>query len=178
MFNARMYLDFDDCINAKEPDHEDIQKFEISIQGSLYLAETNYITFSPTVVNRLESFRTKYNVEVVWSTTWNESNHVLKLTDKLGGLEGGRVLPAKLHVEQVPPKIWTAWKAEAIIADQEANPLPYIWVDDKATSLWGEDVLAAVPAESLHVEPNHVTGLTLADLDRMEKFLQNIAVRV
>ena len=173
-FLASLYLDFDGVVNAPHPQHKMVKKFSIEIEGSQHLAPVNYITYSPIVVERLESFRKTYNVELVWGTTWNHSNHVLKLASDLKGLDNGRVLPAVLHTAQVGRREWTQWKADAIIVDQLKNPRPFIWVDDNAHQFHGTAVESQVSAPSLFVTPNSTFGLTLNDLDKMETFLQHI----
>jgi len=171
MFNSALYFDFDGVVNATEPLHELVQEFHIPIDGSQHLAPVNHITYAPFVVETMERFRAEHGLELVWSTTWNEFNHVLKLAAYLGGLDGGRVLPAALNVEATNKAEWTAWKAEAIIADQAADPKPFVWVDDNAHQFWGDKVRELTSAPSLFITPNSHTGLTVEDLNAIDEFL-------
>lgn len=173
-FKARLYLDFDGVLNAKRPEHSDVAQFQIPIEGSANLAPVNHITYSPTVIRALERFRNVYGLELVWLTTWNEMNHVLKLAPYLNGLDNGRVLPANLHTRQVGKKDWTQWKGEAILADQSSSSLPFVWIDDNAHIHWGDFVAEQVSSESLFITPVSLTGLTQDNLDEIESFLRKV----
>ena len=170
-FTSRLYLDFDGVLNAKDPQHALIKVFSIPIEGSRNLAPVNHITFSPTVVEVIDYFRTFYNVELVWLSTWNDRNDVLKLSSFLKGVEGGRVIEANLNQSAKNKKEWTQWKADAIIADQKTDPKRFIWVDDNAHRFHGDTVvLEASHVESLLVTPESLWGLTIDDLNTMEAF--------
>ena len=173
-FKARLYLDFDGVLNAKQPQHDDVAEFHIPIEGSANLAPVNHIVYSPHVVRELERFREQYGLELVWLTTWNESDHVLKLSPYLGGLADGRVLPAKLHTAQVGKREWTAWKGAAIVADQDASPSPFVWIDDNAHQFHGEFVQNQVNVDTIFITPNSSWGLTTENLNAIESFLQGV----
>lgn len=167
-----MYLDFDGVFNAKEPLHDEVSQFTITVEGSVNFKADNHITFAPQVVNIIESFRESHNTDLTWLTSWNEKERVLHLSHHLGGLHGGRVLPASLHTEQVGRKEWTAWKAHALVEDQKVNPKPFIWVDDHAHEHWGEFVKDETVAPSLLITPTSLHGLTLEELVLMDEFLR------
>lgn len=173
MFKARLYFDFDGVVHAKNPAHKIVKSFRIPIEGSDHLAALSHVVYSPTVVHMIERFRETYDVELVWSTTWNEDNHVLKLAAYLEGLDNGRVLPAKLNKQARDKSEWTAWKADAIIADQKEKPTPFIWVDDNAHAYHADRVKSNTTAPSLFITPNSLTGLTIDDLDQIETFLKD-----
>ena len=176
MFTTTLYLDFDGVVNAKHPTHELIAKFTIAIKDSLNLAPLNYITFSPTVVETIDRLREQYNVELVWLTTWNEKDDVLKLSKPLGGLHGGRVLLANLNQKSINKSEWTHWKAEAIIADQLTSPRPFVWIDDNAHQFHGEIVSAETQkVSSLMLTPVSRTGLTVENLTHVEDFLKRVS---
>lgn len=171
MFATTLYLDFDGVFNAKQPKHDRIEQFIISVENSINFLPQNLIIFSPTVVEWVENHRTQYNAELVWLTSWNENNTVLRLSDYLGGLDNGRVLPANLHTEQVSRKEWTQWKAEAILKDQQANQRPFVWVDDNAHAHWGDHVKNNTVAPSLFLTPQSAHGLQVEELKQMDDFL-------
>lgn len=173
MFNSTLYLDFDGVFNATEPQHDVVEKFIIKVKGSSNFRTENHITFSPTVVGLIEQLRQQYKAELVWLTTWNENNTVLRLAEHLGGLDHGRVLPANLHTRQVGKKDWTQWKAEAILADQQENPRPFVWVDDNAHTYWDNYVKGHTQQVSLFVSPRSRHGLTLENVLNMGVFLGN-----
>lgn len=170
-YSKTIYLDFDGVIEASHPAHEVVGSFTIEIEPNSNFRAVNTITYSPFVVATLDRFREQYNVEIVWNTSWNESENVLKLTPYMNGLHDGRVMPVTLLTEKVDKKTWTQWKAEAILADQKENPRDFVWCDDNAITHWGEHILENVPARSLFISPESKTGLTIADLEKIEEFL-------
>jgi hypothetical protein len=174
MFKARMYLDFNGVINAVSPEHPDIDSFGFPIENSPYFAANNHITYSPTVIRRIDEFRHTHGIELVWLSTLNVDNHVLKLSKLLSGLDGGRVVPASLHTDNVGPKLWTEWKYNAILADQKESRMPFIWVDDKAAEYWGEEVLAGVDVESLFITTDARIGLSITDFKHIDEFMKSL----
>lgn len=169
---AKIFLDFDGVVNAKQPLFDDVETFMIPIEGSHLLAAETVITFSPTVVQRLDDFRSKYDVELVWLTTWNESEHILKVSTHLNGLHGGRVLhPPVLPEGKVSRKEWTNWKFEAVKADHSVNPVPFVWVDDHAIEHYGIEVAQTVPVDKFYITPVSLHGLTEYNLEDIELFL-------
>lgn len=173
MFNSRLYLDFDGVLNAKEPQHELISNFDIASNNNKLFAKINNMTFSPTVIERLDHFRENYAVELVWLSSWNDRKDVLKLPAFLEGLHGGRVLEANLNHEAKDRHEWTQWKADAIIYDQKIDPKRFIWVDDNAHRFHGDAVAMETTAVSnLFVTPESLWGLTTENLDAMEDFFR------
>jgi hypothetical protein len=167
----RLYLDFDGVLNADDPQHSEVRKFTMLTEGSINFQAESPIVFSPNVVEYLDKLRDQYDMELVWLTTWNENNLVLGFAEHLKGLDHGRVIPANLHTAQVGKREWTQWKAEAILADQAADPTPFVWVDDNAHEHWGDEVNAGTTVPSLHITPNSTWGLTRENLEEMEAFL-------
>jgi hypothetical protein len=176
MFAARLYLDFDGVLNAKKPQFNDVEQFDLNTNGlrTKVLKKTT-VTFSPTVVNTLESFRELYNVELVWLSTWNENLDVLRLPKPLRGLTGGRVLPSLLNLYADTDRQWTQWKADALLADQKNDELPFVWVDDQAIKFHGKTVAAStVGTPSLMVAPREYWGLHRAQLDSLDSFFSSL----
>jgi hypothetical protein len=179
MFAARMYLDFDGVVHAKNPHHyNDARTFTIAIEGSRYLSPISTVTFSPTLVQQLDRLLHEYNVELVWATTWNDRNDVLRLSEFLGGLHNGRVLTANLNTEATNKGEWTQWKADAILEDQKMDSKPFVWLDDSAHSWHSETVLAATSeTPSLILTPVSEFGISILDLEAIEEFLQEITTK-
>lgn len=172
MFKAKLYLDFDGVINAVNPQHDLITNFDIASTNDKIFAKINNMTYSPTVVEALDNFRDFYDVELVWLSSWNDQQDVLKLPPFLNGLHGGRVLEANLNYEATNKHEWTQWKADAIIADQKMNPLPFVWIDDNAHNFHMETVkLATHGTHKSFVQPISDHGLTTENLKTISDFL-------
>lgn len=170
-FNATLYKDWDGITNAPEPLFEEVLSFNVAVEGNPYLLNPSRITYAPQVVATIDKIREAHGVELVWSTTWNYLNAVDLLPVHLHGLANGRVLHANLNHSARGKAEWTAWKAEAIIADQILNPRPFVWVDDNAPRYWGDHVSKNVDVPHLIVIPDSLHGLTEADLKSIEAFL-------
>jgi len=174
-FKARLYLDWDGVVNADKPRFDDADSFLFPKKKGRGLKETHKFTYSPTVVNTLDRFRTEYDVELVWNSTWNENLDILRVAEKLGALDDGRVLPAVINRYVDTNRQWTQWKADALLADQRGDALPFAWVDDMALEFHGKDVVTATTGtHSLLVEPREYWGITQAHLDNMEKFFASL----
>lgn len=170
----RLYLDFDGIVNAKCPPYPSVMRIRAPKNDNKFLARLTFVTFAPAVVERLDYILKTYDVELVWVTTWNESEAILKMPHLLKGLHGGRVLTPSLNERARNKKEWTQWKADGIIADQHSNPLPFIWVDDNAHQHHGEVVSSTVKTQHLFVTPKSSLGLTMNNLAIIEQFVENM----
>lgn len=171
----RLYLDLDGVIHAPEPETES-EVVEVEIDESRYLRPVSVVRYSPTIVKRLDEIIRTYNVELVWLTTWNENDHVLKLPVLFKALSGGRVIPPAFNHEATNKKEWTQWKADAIIEEQTLTPVPFVWVDDNAHASHSENVhviVGVVP--QLHLTTDSEKGLTLKNLDLIEAFYRELS---
>jgi len=180
MFNdykARLYLDFDDVINADKPLFTEVVRTSIKIKEAPGLFIEYPITFAPEVVKRLDSIMAAHNVELVWASSWNNNLEVLRLPKLLGGLEGGRVLNVSLDFSRFNTKRErTQWKADTILADQKNDSTPFAWVDDEAIEFHGKSVAAAtVGTPQFFVEPRSYRGLTTSDLNRLDEFFGRLS---
>lgn len=176
MFAARLYLDFDGVLNAKKPQFDDVESFTLNTTSlRTKQAKKTTITFSPTVVKTLESFRDTYNVELVWLSTWNENLDVLRLPKPLRGLAGGRVLPSLLDLYADTNRQWTKWKANALLADQKGDELPFAWVDDEAIKYHRSTVEDSTKGTyNIMVEPREYWGLHRAQLNSLNEFFSSL----
>ena len=132
MIKAKMYLDFDGVFNAPKPPYNDVTTISVTVKDSKHIAENSVITFSPSVINRIERLLQEHDVELVWLTSWNDDNQILNVARLMSGFPEGRVIQANLNHAAENSHDWTLWKAEAILEDQKTYNTPFVWVDDNA----------------------------------------------
>ena len=134
------------------------------------------LSWDPTVVERLRGLHESGRVELQWLTTWTELADRL-LAGPMGLPRGLRtharedVLPTGFLGRQGGAPGW--WKLAAARAVADAEPgRRIVWIDDDLafqatdTSTW-----LAANGQVLVVAPEVTTGLTHADLDRVEAWL-------
>jgi hypothetical protein len=135
------------------------------------------LTWDPTVTARLRGLHESGRVELQWLTTWTENADKL-LAEPMGLPRGLRthgrddVLPTGFEGLFRGLSGW--WKLAAARAVAEAEPgRRIVWIDDDLaeqaddTSEW-----LAAHAHVLVVAPDLVAGLTHAELDRVEAWLE------
>lgn len=123
------------------------------------------LNWSAELLRKLEELP----VELVFLSTWRHSfvnlsratqwNPTVRVLDWTDGPRGA------VH----------AGKVEALVADQLANPRPFIWADDEAIQFYTEDkreLLGATP--QLLLEPKEEIGLTIEDYEKMVAFLASL----
>lgn len=163
------FLDVDGVINAvtKTPD-DTIWHY----QQSMVKSRSGYfpIAWSQDVVRFISFMQSAQLADVRWLTTWADDAN-LDLADQLG-------LP-QLPVAGWPQHKTRWWKADVIKQWARENPdVPFIWTDDDLR--WEENMLAWCEAEAstrpvLVLSPDTKVGLTNGDLDRVAKFVANLA---
>ena len=134
------------------------------------------LSWDPTVVARLRELHECGRVELQWLTTWTSMADEL-LAEPMGLPRGLRthsrpdVLPTGFGGEWRGIPGW--WKLAAARAVAEAEPdRRIVWIDDdladqaEDTSEW-----LATNDQVLVVSPDFTTGLTHAELDRVEAWL-------
>jgi hypothetical protein len=134
------------------------------------------LSWDPTVVARLRAWHESGRVELQWLTTWTELADRL-LAEPMGLPRGLRthdradVLPTGFGSRLRSASGW--WKLAAARAVAEAEPdRRIVWIDDDLadqapdTGEW-----LAANGQVLVVAPDHMAGLTHAELDRVEEWL-------
>ncbi|MCW2741910.1 MAG: hypothetical protein JWR45_2332 [Blastococcus sp.] len=134
------------------------------------------LSWDPTVVDRLRELHETGRVQLQWLTTWTSMADEL-LAEPMGLPRGLRthsrqgVLPTGFGEERRGLPGW--WKLAAARAVAEAEPdRRIVWIDDdladqaEDTSEW-----LAANEQVLVVSPEYTTGLTHAELDRVEAWL-------
>lgn len=171
MAKTRMYLDFDGVINADKPPFDDVVTFT---HPSRVNPDKGFvIRYSPTMVAALRDLILTHDVDLVWLTTWNENSDIHGVMATVGDFPTGRVIDVIINRDDWDTnRLWTKWKADAIIADLADTDAPFIWVDDEAHKYHKKDVLAAAgDVPNLLVTPRTYWGLTPTHLDGMDSFL-------
>jgi len=134
------------------------------------------LSWDPTVTARLRELHESGRVEIQWLTTWTENADLL-LAEPMG-------LPRGLRVHARPGVESTGfsgqrrgvsgwWKLSIAMEVAQAEPgRRIVWIDDdladqaEDTSEW-----LAAHGDVLVVAPDFTTGLTHAELDRVEAWL-------
>jgi hypothetical protein len=134
------------------------------------------LSWDPTVTARLRDLHESGRVELQWLTTWTENADAL-LAEPMGLPRGLRthgrddVLPTGFEGRLRGLSGW--WKLAAARGVAEAEPgRRIVWVDDDLAAQ-GEDTSdwLAANGQVLVVAPDLSTGLTHAELDRVEAWL-------
>ena len=134
------------------------------------------LSWDPTVVMRLRELHESGRVELQWLTTWTEMADRL-LAEPLGLPRGLRthdreeVLPTGFGGPLGGASGW--WKLTAARAVAEAEPdRRIVWIDDDLADQAGDtSEWLAANGQVLVVAPDYRTGLTHAELDRVEAWL-------
>ena len=164
-----LLLDVDGVLNAVQPD------LPAGWRRGTYNGFV--LSWDPTVTARLRKLHESGRVELQWLTTWTENADRL-LAEPMGLPRGLRthsrddVLPTGFDGELRGISGW--WKLAAARAVADAEPgRRIVWIDDDLaeqaadTSEW-----LAANGQVLVVAPDLVTGLTHAELDRVETWLE------
>lgn len=111
-------------------------------------------------------------VELVILSTWRHDFDTFKRVTQWDDLTEYRVL----DWADGPRGSEHAGKVPALVADQLADPRPFIWVDDEAHPFYSDadrDALSSVP--NLLVTTDEKFGITLADYTAMLSFLASLS---
>jgi HAD domain in Swiss Army Knife RNA repair proteins len=136
------------------------------------------LSWDPTVTARLRQWHESGRVELQWLTTWTEKADEL-LAEPMGLPRGLRthsredVLPTGFGGERRGVSGW--WKLAAARAVAEAEPgRRIVWIDDDlATQAEDTSEWLAANGQVLVVAPDLFAGLTHAELDRVEAWLDD-----
>ncbi len=110
-------------------------------------------------------------LEVVFLSTWRDSFPELIRATQWNDLENYRIL----DWTDGPKGSEHSGKVPALVADQLANPRPFIWADDEAHSFYTEADRAMLQGTpQLLLAPDENIGLTMDDYLAMVKFLDGL----
>lgn len=175
---ARLYLDIDGCVcpfGRPDPAWGAAAHAAVSVDYDDGRTATYEVRWAPTLISAIDDLRERFNLELIWLSTWNESDVVRRfLVPELHGLTEGRLL--QFDPESLAPNVPSGWwKARRIIEDQSTDPSPFIWADDSEVELHGWRLLDATrPTKSLMIPPHPMVGLRLEDVQAMTLWLESL----
>lgn len=166
------FLDVDGVINAAGPASDGrCETRDVVVRGWPVT-----IRFDPVVIQRVNAL--SRHVQVRWLTTWaDEAVTVLApavglaafdVCHEVGLMESHSAMPRGRDANP-----W--WKLVSVLDQVErAGPRAVVWTDDDI-----DDDVRAVVAErggppSLLLRPDPTVGLTMAELDRIEQFIDHL----
>jgi hypothetical protein len=162
---VRLYLDIDGVLNAWHsqlawPDST-IKNAEVPVDIDGY---SRFVTleWAADLIDALA----KLDVELVWATTWTTEAPTVA-AGAFGFGQGQRFLTPGNGRLSFPS---IAWKEQAVMADQLANPSSFIWVDDELTERHVERVTGIFGERALVVCSDHGTGLAPLQIALMSAF--------
>lgn len=159
-----LYLDNDGVMNINQS--QSFSDLKMVMVAPLDEPNTKYkIRWSPTAIEHLNSF----NIEIVWLSSWKASGP--EILDPLYGLNSSGFL----DWDYQKGDYFDAGKYRALMADQAANPRPFIWADDVATcnfksSVWRKQMNRE---DFLILQTSERFGLNVHHLTKMAEFIQN-----
>jgi hypothetical protein len=155
---ARLYLDLDgvvapDATGGDErwafPDLQEVRT------GRLERA------VSPTLLRALVALP----AELVWCTTWG--GHADPLLVAAIGV-GGRRRALELGATR---RRYDGWKLDAVVADVERDPRPFVWAEDRDLDARAREVCGGLGVPCLLLTPATRVGLTPTDLRAIDTFV-------
>lgn len=122
------------------------------------------IPFHLVLSRRMARRIRELGVEVVWLTTWEHDANAV-VADTLGWE------PNDVLVREGSDAGW--WKLAAIRERIEAEPRPFVWIDDELERRKREveSWLRGLEVPALAISPRPEVGLTTAELERIEEFV-------
>lgn len=179
---VRLYQDVDGCLNAFRSSYawgevgEEGPCGELSGDAFVYHLEDGTrdsdgtpVRFAMRWNSRLIDALNSLDVELVWATTWRED---ARGVGTLMGLnhENIRVLHP-LGGKTTFPSI--EWKYEALVAEQQRDPSPFIWVDDEIVDLPRAAREVIHQLGGLTISPDPAYGVTPRHVEEMRQYLSD-----
>lgn len=172
-----MFLDVDGVVNAVSgtPDPQVWPDWQTATVRNRLAAFP--ILWSPSVVDRLCSWDERGLVEIFWLTTWlDDANGELAQTL---GLPGWAVLGSDLAADPALSSsggAWGWWKADLVHQQLHTHPgRPFVWLDDDLDAERALCDQLTADHDCLLLAPSSPVGLTPAQLDEVESWLQERA---
>lgn len=124
-----------------------------------------YEDISNDFVNRILS---KHSPYLHWLTTWNHD--AITIVEPLTGIKSTSYIEYRMTLKETTTQ---AYKYDLLKNHQRNNPTPFIWIDDIATKNYKEQDWLEHP-KHLVIQPSTKYGLTLENIETMERFISEI----
>ncbi|URP22248.1 hypothetical protein SEA_BIG4_215 [Microbacterium phage Big4] len=115
----------------------------------------------------IDALNSLENIEFVWTTTWRED--ALKVGKAMQLIHEPQRILHPLNGKTEFPSIH--WKYEAIIAEQEKDPSPFIAVDDEWSQIHPMIKRSLEDAGGLVISPNFMFGITPEHIEEMREYI-------
>lgn len=115
----------------------------------------------------IDALNSLENVEWVWTTTWRED--ALKVGTAMKLLHDPQRVLHPLNGKTEFPSIH--WKYEAIVAEQEKDPSPFIAVDDEWDQIHPMIKRSLEDAGGLVISPSFNFGITPEHIEQMREYI-------
>jgi len=151
-FGGRMNYDKDDFENPWPTRAEaEVRRFRV--------------VWAPEMLAALDAL----DLDIVWLTTWRNSA-VNDLAPALGGWGANfRVMHPLEEDEWMFQRVASIeWKLPALLADQKADPSPFIWLDDE---IGMKEAVEARQVGGLAMPPNPDVGITSKEIAAMVDYI-------
>lgn len=166
-------MGIDYVINTEDSDYSDTTSILTTLTSDNHLAPNPMVSFSPTLLKRLQQYITHNDVDLCFISTWNDNNDIENLLQDISWTAPYTAPPFMGDRKSATLEAFTSWKAESIILDQSVDPAPFVWVDAYAVTHHRKQVVKQTQENCLFIEPNRFLGLTEKDLNRIDGFLLN-----
>lgn len=179
---VRQYQDIDGCWNAlfnervwrMEDEVEDESLFGKcdGVAEALYgrnglLDPQGVARFRMVWNSRLIDALNAMDVELVMTSTWRQDS--LAVIELMGVThENPRILHPKSGFSEFPS---IYWKYEAIIAEQQRDPSPFIWIDDEIVDLPAPAKQRILSLGGLMICPDAQFGMTPKQVAMMNEYI-------
>jgi len=162
-----LLLDVDGVVNALRPAGEWADYVMVEVVGG---GVTWPITYSPTVVRRLNAIHADGLAEIRWLTTW-EDEAASNIAPALGFLD---FVVAGVQVDHRPTGFGESWWKWTVAKAYDPERQPLAWVDDDLGFLGYYEALAWARRrpQTLALAPAAASGLLADDLDTLETWLK------
>ncbi|WP_262002250.1 HAD domain-containing protein [Microbacterium sp. Mcb102] len=125
----------------------------------------SWMTVDDELVDALDDLARRPGVQVAWLTTWPRDQVGWLIREPLRG---------KLTGPYVPWQNWPkrGWRTASLISHiRQTSPNAVVWADDRAPEDAEQRLTAMTEVPSLVVRPDKFVGVTLADVGRIDQFL-------
>jgi len=129
---------------------------------------TSWMAVDQAVVDALDLVAKRPGVRVAWLTTWSPDQVSWLITGPLRG---------KLAGKYVPHRAWPqpGWRRQSLVSFiRELRPTAVAWADDRADEEFERTLTAIVEVPTLVVRPDKFSGLQLADVESIGRFVERL----